>query len=95
MLSFTVRMRFNESDHDAVESMLREMTSASRLESGCVDYIAHFVVDDPATVVIYEQYVDEAALEHHRNTPHFHRYAANGLYPIVLDRQVENLLAVG
>jgi quinol monooxygenase YgiN len=45
-------------------------------------------------VLIYEQYVDEAALEHHRNSPHFHRYAIGGLYQRMRDRQVENLTAI-
>jgi quinol monooxygenase YgiN len=45
-------------------------------------------------VLIYEQYADEAALEHHRNTPHFHQYAIGGLYQKMRDRQVEDLTAV-
>jgi quinol monooxygenase YgiN len=45
-------------------------------------------------VVIYEQYVDEAALEYHRNTPHFQQYAAGGLYKLKHSRQLEHLDAV-
>jgi quinol monooxygenase YgiN len=94
MLSFTVRMKFDEADRDAVAEMLRELTPASRLEPGCVSYIAHFVEGEPATVLIYEQYKDEAALEHHRNTPHFHQYAIGGLYQKMRERQLENLNAI-
>jgi quinol monooxygenase YgiN len=94
MLSFTVRMKFDEADRDAVAKMLRELTPASRLEPGCVSYIAHFVEGEPATVLIYEQYKDEAALEHHRNTPHFHQYAIGGLYQKMRERQLENLNAI-
>jgi quinol monooxygenase YgiN len=94
MLSFTVRMKFDEADRDAVAEMLRELTPASRLEPGCVSYIAHFVEGEPATVLIYEQYADEAALEHHRNTPHFHQYAIGGLYQKMRERQLENLNAI-
>ena len=46
------------------------------------------------TVLIYEQYKDEAALDHHRATPHFHQYAIGGLYQMMKERQVENLTAV-
>jgi quinol monooxygenase YgiN len=94
MLSFTVRLRFDEGDHDAIADMLRHLTQASRQEPGCVSYIAHFVAGDPSTVVIYEQYVDEAALEHHRNTAHFQQYAAAGLYKLKHTRQMEHLDAV-
>jgi quinol monooxygenase YgiN len=94
MLSFTVRMKFDETDREVVGEMLRELTRGSRQEPGCVSYIAHFVEGEPATVLIYEQYMDEAALEHHRNTPHFHRHAVGGLYQKMRERQLENLNAI-
>ncbi len=95
MVSFTVRMRFEEGDHDVITDTLRLLTEASRQEEGCVNYVAHFVEDDPATVVIYEQYVDEEALEHHRNTPHFLQLAKGGLYMLKHSRELERLSAVG
>jgi quinol monooxygenase YgiN len=94
MLSFTVRMRFEPADHDAIAANLQALSIASRQEPGCVSYIAHFVEDDPNTVVIYEQYADEAALEHHRHTPHFQQHAIGGLYQKMRDRQLENLVAI-
>ena len=74
--------------------MLGPLTAASRKEPGCVTYVPHFVEDDHTTVLIYEQYGDEAALDDHRNSPHFHQYAIGGLYQLMKDRQVENLTAV-
>jgi quinol monooxygenase YgiN len=94
MLSFTVRMTFEQQDCEQVAEWLRHSTVASRQESGCVSYVPHFVEGDACTVLIYEQYADEAALDHHRSTPHFHQYAIGGLYQKMRDRQVENLTAV-
>jgi quinol monooxygenase YgiN len=94
MVSFTVRMRFEPADHDEVAGILQQLTIASRHEPGCVSYIAHFVEGDPGTVLIYEQYADNAAFDHHRETPHFKQYAIGGLYQKMLERQVENLTAV-
>jgi quinol monooxygenase YgiN len=94
MISFTVRMRFDEADREAVAERLRALTEGSRREPGCVNYVAHFVEGEPATVVIYEQYADDAALEHHRSSPHFKEHAAGGLYPKMRDRQLERLEAV-
>ena len=94
MLSFTVRLRFDQDDHDKVKEVLIPLTVASREEPGCVTYVPHFVEGDNTTVLIYEQYRDEAALEHHRNTPHFALYAIGGLYQLMKDRQVENLTAI-
>jgi quinol monooxygenase YgiN len=94
MLSFTVRMKFEETDRERVAEILRELGPASRLEPGCVSYIAHFVEGEAATVLIYEQYKDEAALEAHRGSPHFHKYAIGGLYQMMRERQLENLTAI-
>lgn len=94
MVSFTVRMTFDPADHDQVAEILHHLTLASRQEPGCVSYIGHFVEGDPTTVFIYEQYLDAAALDHHRNAPHFKQYAVGGLYQKMRDRQLENLIAV-
>jgi quinol monooxygenase YgiN len=94
MISFTVRMRFDEKDRTAVEEMLRQLVPSSRQEPGCVTYISHFVDGEPATVLIYEQYQDEAALDAHRNSPHFKQYATGGLYQLMKDRSREGLHAV-
>ena len=94
MVSFTVRLQFEEGDPDAIAEMLRKLTPASRQEPGCVHYIPHFVEGEPLTVVIYEQYADEAALEHHRNSPHFLEYAAGGLYKLKHTRHLQRLKAV-
>ena len=94
MLSFTVRMRFAQEDHDVIRTILTSLAHASRLEPGCVSYIPHFVEAEPNTVLIYEQYVDEAALEAHRNTAHFKEFAIGGLYQHMRERSIENLTAV-
>lgn len=94
MLSFIVRMTFEHEDHDEISEMLCKLTAATRNEPGCVSYIPHFVEGEPCTVLLYEQYVDEAALEHHRSTPHFHQYAVGGLYQKMRNREIEDLMAV-
>lgn len=94
MLSFIVRMRFDPKDHDGIAETLRQLTAASREEPGCVSYIPHFVEGDANTVLIYEQYANEAALEQHRNSPHFKQHAIGGLYQRMLDRELENLSAI-
>lgn len=94
MVSFTVRMRFEPGDRDEITEILCRLTEGSRTEPGCVSYICHFVDGEPTTVFIYEQYADRAAVDHHRETAHFKQYAIGGLYQKMLDRQVENLIAI-
>jgi quinol monooxygenase YgiN len=94
MLSFNVRLRFDQADREKVVEMLVPLTEASRREPGCVTYVPHFIEGDNTTVLIYEQYRDEAALDHHRSSPHFAQYAVGGLYQLMKERQLENLTAV-
>jgi quinol monooxygenase YgiN len=94
MISFTVRLTFRSDDREEIHQILRELTRLSRQEDGCVSYVPHFVESDPDTIVIYEQYRDEAAAEFHRGTPHFAKYAVGGLYQKMLERSVEDLTAI-
>jgi quinol monooxygenase YgiN len=94
MISFTVRLTFEEGSRESIAESLRHLSQGSRQERGCINYIPHFVEDERATVLIYEQYVDEAALEHHRNSPHFQKYAAGGLYKLRHTRLLEHLQVI-
>lgn len=94
MISFAVRMRFASEDRDNVLNALRHLAEASRREPGCVSYIPHEATDDSCQIMIYEQYRDEAALEAHRSSPHFHQHAIGGLYQWMRERSVENLNAL-
>ena len=94
MVSFIVRMRFEQEHQAEVREHLLALTGASRLEPGCVSYVPHFVENDPGAVLLYEQYEDEAALDHHRGTAHFAKHAIGGLYQLMKDRDIENLTAV-
>lgn len=94
MISFTVRMKFRSDDRARVAEILTALAQASRLEPGCVAYIPHAVDGDADTVVIYEQYRDQQAVDAHRASPHFREYAVGGLNQLMLDRQVENLTSI-
>jgi quinol monooxygenase YgiN len=94
MISFTVRMKFRTDDRERVAEMLTTLARASREEPGCVSYVPHIVDGESDTVVIYEQYKDQKAVEAHRGSPHFRDYVVGGLYQMMLDRQVENLTSV-
>ena len=94
MISFTVRMKFRTDDRQRVAEILASLALASRQEPGCVSYVPHTVDGEPDTVVIYEQYLDQKAVDAHRSSAHFREFAVGGLYQLMLDRQVENLSAL-
>jgi quinol monooxygenase YgiN len=94
VITFAVRLKFAPEDRADVTESLRALAAASRQEPGCVTYIPHFLEDEPCTVLIYEQYQDEKALAAHRGSQHFKIHAVGGLYQKMLERSVENLLAL-
>jgi quinol monooxygenase YgiN len=94
VVSFTVRMRFDAQDREQVSELLRSLAEESRREPGCIVYVPHRIEGEPDTVLIYEQYADSAALEAHRASVHYRRYAIQGLYQLLRERASENLSAI-
>lgn len=94
MVSFTVRMGFREEDRERVKDYLRKLGEASRKEPGCISFIPNLVQEGPAAMLIYESYANDAAVDFHRNSPHFREYVVNGIYKLMTDRQLERLEAV-
>ena len=94
MVSFVVRFTFAPEDRSEVAEALSLLAAESRQEPGCVSYIPHHVECDPDTIVIYEQYRDEEALAAHRKSEHFRKYAVEGLFQKMKERNRENLIAL-
>ena len=94
MVSLLVWFKFAPEDRAEIADLLRKLTAETRKEPGCASYVPHPIQEDPDTVMIYEQYRDEAALTAHRESPHFKKYAAGGLYQKMLERKVQNLINI-
>ena len=54
-----------------VEEILGAMIPKVQNEKGCTKYALHRVKADPSQFLFYEEYVDQAALDIHNNTPYF------------------------
>jgi quinol monooxygenase YgiN len=89
MICFTVTFEFEKSYWKRVRDLLRELTRHTRAEPGNLMYLAHQSQSDQRKFFLYEQYKDEAALEAHRGSDHFARYATNGLYKLMTSRTIE------
>ena len=62
-----------------VADVFRKLEADSHREQGCLMYIVHRHRDEPGRFFIYEQYRDDAALQAHRDSPHFQEYAVKRL----------------
>ena len=79
MLVLAVTWMAHELHENEVAIIFARLQAASRQEPGCLMYVVHRHIDNPRRFFIYEQYRDAAALEAHRNSPHFQQYAVNAL----------------
>jgi len=78
---------------DAVAQALERMADAVRRdEPACLVYRVSRSIDDPDVFVLYEEYVDEAALLAHRETPHFRASIEETVVPLLESREREVLI---
>jgi quinol monooxygenase YgiN len=82
-----VRMTTREGAEDEALEILRELAPASRAEPGCDYYIPARDPENPRSILIFEQYHDQAAFEAHGATEHFQRLAAGRLFPLMESRE--------
>ncbi len=94
MVSFVIRFTFTPEDRAEMAEAVRLLAVETHKEPGCIHYIPHHLEGDPDTIVIYEQYKDEEALATHRKSAHFNKYAVEGLFQKMKERNLENLTAI-
>ena len=74
---------------DEVEDALIEMADrVETYEPDCLTYQVCRAIDDPDRFLLYEQYLDQEAVETHRNTTHFQAIIAAKVIPLLLNREV-------
>lgn len=79
MIVLAVTWTANPGKDAEVAAIFYKLEEASRREPGCLMYVVHQHRTEPGRFFIYEQYVDDAALAAHRNSPHFLEYAVREL----------------
>jgi len=71
MFSIIAKLTARQGKEKQLVEAIKGLTKTTREEAGCVSYIPHIAANNPAEIVIFEQYVDEAALDFHAQSPHF------------------------
>lgn len=90
MIVLAVTWVAKEGQEEKVATLFRQLTEASLREPGCLGYVVHRHRDNPRQFFLYETYRDEAALEAHRQAPHFLQIARGSL-PELAERKDVNL----
>ena len=89
MLCLAVKLTVKAGEEERVADLFRPLEAASRKEPGCLFYTVHRHQEKPRIFFVYEQYKDDAAIEAHRNSPHFKQYAADQIYKVVESREAD------
>jgi quinol monooxygenase YgiN len=82
------RWRAKVGEVEAVKTRAIQMAVASRLEPGCLEYRVHQAAGDPQEFLLYERYRSVAALDAHRDTPHFKAIVLGEVVPRLELREV-------
>lgn len=89
MICLAVTYVFHPGREQEALPLFAALTAASRAEPGCRMYLVHRSTAAPRRFFLYEQYDDQAALDAHRASEHFARYAAGALFPLLESRSPE------
>jgi quinol monooxygenase YgiN len=89
MVILVVNLTMSAGHEKEITDMFRQLQTATRQESGCLTYIVQRERENPRHYLVYEQYKDEAALEEHRNSAHFKKFATDGVFKFVTERRAE------
>ena len=72
---------------DTFELELQKLVEASAGEEGCLQYELYQYEQERYHYVIIEQWKDEAALQHHHETPHYKNFGR--VAPVLLSKPAE------
>ncbi len=92
MITLVVHYRARPDRVDEVTRCLHELVAATRAEPGCLRYEATQMLDDPTCFLLFEQYVDEDALQQHSSSEHFRRLVVGTLASLLEERVRERFI---
>jgi quinol monooxygenase YgiN len=81
------KWQIKDENIQTVLNLLPELAEKSRGEEGNLFYKIHQGIAEPHTVMLYEGYKDEAALEFHRNSDHFKELVLKQIVPLLEKRE--------
>ncbi len=70
-----------------VVELLQKWAPMAREEEGCRAFIVNQSTEDPRRILLYEQYVDQAAFDFHAARPEFKEIVLGQIVPLLEGRQ--------
>lgn len=82
------KWQVKEGKLDFVLKLLAEVAKKSTEEKGNLFYKVHQSNSDNNTLILFEGYTNEAAVEEHRNSAHFQNLVIGNIIPVLENREV-------
>jgi quinol monooxygenase YgiN len=76
MILITGKAKLLPEHREAIIAAANTMSAASLAETGCIDYRFWLSTEDPHSMLLLEQWEDQAALEAHFTAPHLAEFGA-------------------
>ncbi len=94
MIVLTVQWLASIGEEDKVKETFQKLAEATRKEPGCKLYLVHQHRDNRRRFFLYEQYESDAALQAHRESPHFQTFGMQQLPEIAkrIEGELYNLV---
>jgi quinol monooxygenase YgiN len=86
MLVVTANLTAKPGKADELADCFRRLIPPTVAEPGCLIFAPHVDQKDPSRFFVYEQWVDEAALLFHRETPHYRQIVLEEIFHLIDDR---------
>ena len=77
MVIVTAAARLRPDMREEALDAARQMQETTAGEAGCLEYRFWTAIDDPHSVLIFERWSDQAALETHLAAPHTREFGAS------------------
>lgn len=82
------KWKVKEGKLDAVLHLMKEAAEKSAQEEGNILYKLHQSKSDENTLIIFEGYENDDAVEFHRNSEHYKNIVAKQIIPLLENREV-------
>jgi autoinducer 2-degrading protein len=82
------KWQVKENQLETVLNLLAEVAKKSKEEEGNLFYKVHQSNSDANTLILFEGYKDQAAVEQHRNSSYFQQLVIGQIIPLLLNREV-------
>jgi quinol monooxygenase YgiN len=89
VVTIIARWRATDDARSEILEHISTLQQQSLAEPGCLGYEVLQAFGDPNSLVLVESYRDAAALDAHRDSPHYRELVIGHILPLLADRHVE------